>query len=354
MTAPVGPATRTRANLKAPLDSGPPAPIEKPLDDFRLTAGGGAKRPADSTFLPQLDSVTAASQATILALQSSIAGLHGEIAILEVQNQAKANAVVQLIQQIESRKAEIERQRENKRTIGILGALFGAPMVTAVSLIKMYEDDGLLETLNTQLAQAKSEQANISAKMSQHMIVRQTLEKQLAKLEATAAGLGTTAIVETPQAKTKAFGPVAAQAAELRRYEKLEANLKQQVAILTEIRNSAASIGLELDGLLEKLSVQLEKAEQMVVASKKSLFELIKIITSKDPQAAAEKWLTKKVASLTDKLLDELGLSMKGFIRDLVAEAFPNQTNSPAATLLRQQLEKALIKKPSPELSGVD
>lgn len=337
---------RPREAMGAALDAfvqragAEPAPkLAAAADGGRAIARAGAApgQPVPASLSPL------GPTAAIEALTARVTALHEEIGALEAANAAKSAAVHQLIAQIDARKAEIERARENKRMIGIFGALLGAPAVAAVSLVQMYEDDGRLRSLNASLATAQAERAQLEAKLASHQATRAAIQRELGALEQAQVKLEHALAAEPPAANTPGFVKVAAAAGSLERARKLEANLREQVRLLERLRDSASAIGGELDQLIAGLKGQLAEATQMAAEAERSLFELIKVVTAKDPQAAAEKWLGKKVSKMTEKLMSELGLSMKGFIRDLVKEAFPGQERSAAAQLLQRELEKSLL-----------
>lgn len=303
-------------------------------------AFGVAARVLGDDDLADVADVFETTRRAVAETRVTIQAVKGEIQGLEATNRAKSAQIDTLIRSIDSRKTEIKNERENKRNVGFAAALLGMPMISAVSLIKMQEDDGRLQQLSKDKAQAEASRGQLDGKIAAHTKLTESLQGRLQRLERAEQRIGPDMDVPTPEV-AKSFVAVAQSAAKLSRREKLLENLQQQLSILKEIRGSAADLGNNLDGVIEDLEAKVVRADKMVKTSQDSFNELIRIATAKDPEATAEKWLNKRLATKTKALMRDLKRDMHSYIDHLVKGAFPD--GGPAAAALKKQLKASLL-----------
>jgi hypothetical protein len=238
--------------------------------------------------------------------------LEDEISTLEAQNNAKVSTVNQLAQQLAQRKADIQQQWNQKRSIGIIGALFGMPLVTAASLITMQNDDGRIQQINRDLATAQADQQRIAGKLAQYTKLKSGVESQIQTLEAPIAA---------PAGAPTDVAKLLTSAETLRR-------LESEKVLLSSVRDAAKAIGLDLDATLGRLTTAVASADKALEASRKETFELIKTLLAPDPEQAAFNML-------------------KGMAKDKIKQLFaPNVDNAlsgVAAGPLKDQLRSQLL-----------
>jgi hypothetical protein len=238
--------------------------------------------------------------------------LEDEIGNLEAQNNAKVSTVTQLTQQLAQRKAEIQQQWNQKRSIGIIGALFGMPLVTAASLITMQNDDGRIQQINRDLATAQADQQRIAGKLAQYTKLKSGVESQIKTLE---APIAQSAGAPTDVAK------LLTSAETLRR-------LESEKVLLSSVRDAAKAIGLDLDATMGRLSTAVASADKALEASRHETLELIKTLLSPDPNQAAFDML-------------------KGMAKDKIKQMFAPNVDSAlsgvAAGPLKDQLRSQLL-----------
>jgi chaperonin cofactor prefoldin len=320
----------------------PAAALQAVRDEFgeAFTRGGRAsfERAAAVALLPSAIDTAPARAATAKAVgtvRTQISSLNAEVARLERSNASKTAQVDALISQIQARRSEIQAEHDRKRNIGIIGALWGMPMVSAASLVMMMDDDSRLRSLNADLSRAQAERSQLQSSLQSHHALKATLTAELSKLEAAARALEALP-VPAPRDGTQ----VGRAAAQLGQGEALLHNLRSQVALLERIRDSARGVGAELDGALARLTLELVRAEKLVTQSRQATFKLVELATAGDPNAAAEKWLEGRVAARTRELLRQHGLDPKMYVDQLVKRAYPQ--GGPAADLLRRELNRVL------------
>jgi hypothetical protein len=238
--------------------------------------------------------------------------LQTEISNLEAQNNAKVSTVNQLTQQLAQRKAEIQQQWNQKRSIGIIGALFGMPLVTAASLITMQNDDGRIQQINRDLATAQADQQRIAGKLAQYNKLKSGVESQIKTLEAPIA---------QSSAAPKDLGKLLSSAETLRR-------LEQEKVLLSSVRDAAKAIGLDLDATLGRLATAVASADKALEDSRQETLELIKTLLSPDPNQAA---------------FDMLKGMAKDKIKQMFAPNVDNALSGVANGALKDQLRSQLL-----------
>jgi hypothetical protein len=214
---------------------------------------------------PQSDAVSTA--------RVVVTRLKGEISKLEAQNDAKVTQVNQLTQQLAQRKAEIQREYDRKRTIGLIGALFGAPMLTAAALITMQNDDGRVQQINRDLATAQADQQRIASRIASYNKLKSGVESQIKTLEAPIHRTGD--VAGTPK-----------ELAKLLESSETLAHLEREKVLLTSVRDAAKAIGIDLDGAIGRLNGAIASADKALEASRKETLALIKALLAPDPNKA--------------------------------------------------------------------
>lgn len=234
----------------------------------------------------------APASSAVDAARTLIGGLERQISRLESENQRKAGEIAGLVASIAARRTEIEAEYERKRRIGIVGALFGAPMVGFASLLMMQNDDQRLRQLDAQLGTARARQAEITRELADYGGIKDRVTARLADLERAEAALERAEGAPTDGLPTRLEG--LARSLELfSRSSLLVANLEAQIAILSELRDSARALGLRLDGVLEELRAAATRAASDAEASRRELGQLLWIVAADDPDAAARAWVTR-------------------------------------------------------------
>jgi hypothetical protein len=236
------------------------------------------------------------------AARAVIRRLEAEIARLERDHADKTARISQTIRSIEARKAELQREYENKRTVGIIGALFGAPALAAVSLMQMQKDDARLRSLDQSLADLGRDKSKVQRDLSAYRAMKADVQAKVDALRQEEPQLVPARWSDGLRAPARS---VAAAAARADAHVRLHANLESQVVLLTGIRDAAAALNVQLDGVLRSATLELRNAEAALKASRRELVELLKLAFSGDPQAASLRWLEKKVSAQTRALVDD-------------------------------------------------
>ena len=242
---------------------------------------------------------------TVAGTRGHIEDIKAQIDHLEIANTEKQQTSLELISQIDTRTNEIRSNQSRKRTLGILGALYGMPAVAAVGLVQVIQDDGRLRDLNARLAIAHTEQADIQARIARHVATKASLTVELDKLRVIEGELATRA-----SALHDAGPPTSLEQAQARLglSRGLLGNLRTQVSILGSVHASAADLGVKLDDHVAHLRLDVAQAEKLVDESTKAFVELLEIMLKKNPNAAAGKWLNKQVTKLVAQKLQAAGL----------------------------------------------
>jgi uncharacterized protein YoxC len=236
----------------------------------------------------------------------------------------------------------------------MLGILMGVPAVGAVSLVQMMDDDSRLQSLNRDLDHATTEQARLQHKAATYADNTDALRANLDVLRKKEIALRAT----LDAAPAPGDGPLPAHkmrllndgADALATSKKLLGNLQEQIATLEQIRDAAGELGRDLDGVIDDLRKKEAKANKLVAQSEKELMDLVRIVTSPDPEQAATKWMTRTVAKRTEAVLKQLGLSVKAYAADLAKRAVPGSDD--ASKQLRKQLSSWLLKRVSGQDAG--
>lgn len=313
----------------APPPNVPVLPLILPeVQSGRLRGGTTLKEGAigRSSFQPttQPSIVLNPTAGAIAPLSALISKLEAEIAKLEAANAQKAQTVNGLVASIAARKAELQKLYEQKRTIGILGVLFGAPMLGVASLVMMQQDDAKLKTLNASLSVAQAERAEVKKKLATYGEARAQALGALDVLKGAEDGLS---------AAPTGLPGLSAAADQADRTRALASNLRSQIDILTGLKGKAQGLGLELDAVIAELSAALSLADKAVQESQKDVFDLIKAMVSKNPEAAARKLVFKM---LTSKVKAQLESAVQKLLEDA-------QLSGPGADLLKKRMVDALM-----------
>jgi hypothetical protein len=284
----------------------------RPAPPIRIAAPPQPKAPVAQPANPVALPANMPAQARAILQQ-----LEQQIASLEQQNTAKVAQVNQLTQQLAQRKAEVQQQWQQKRNIGIIGALFGVPLLTAASLITMQNDDARVQQINRDLSAAQAGQAATATKLQQYNALKQSVQQKIAALEQA----GPPVTQGAPATVTALLGATAART-----------RLENERALLVTVRDAARSIGVQLDGDLRQLDTAIADADRALEASKRQTLELIKALIAPDPEQASLD-LLKGMAK--DRLKQTLGPQVDRMLQGV--------TEGPAKAQLRSQLLDALV-----------
>jgi DNA repair exonuclease SbcCD ATPase subunit len=332
----------TNAPLVAEL-----APLEgaiTPLEGPRLTIGIADLQAAIELAGPVTKSTEAladfastASSSAIRTARHQITTLKSTITSLEAVHSTKLTEIGQIEAQIASRKTDLQNEHERKRRVGMLGCLFGVPAVGLVSLVMMQQDDARLKQLDRELVAARSAKDTANTKASAYRALKERLEEKLDRLVDAAERIPSA----PPIVPGEPAHMVRAAGSAINHSQKLLSNLRSQIQLLEELRDSAAELGATLEGHLITMRANLKVAEGLVADSRKDLIDLIKIIVAKDPNAAANSFLKKKAMSAVRALLKEAGLSFDPFVNRLLEGVPAGPARDQLASRLRTAFENA-------------
>lgn len=261
--------------------------------DPRTHGGLGASNTARlgrSAFVPDSPAVSAA--------RVIIRGLDTEIGRLERENTTKRQTADAIVLQIQQRQAELTRAYEQKRNIGILGALLGAPMVGVAGLVMMQNDDRRLQALNAELGRAQSELAQIDQSLESYRGRKATVEEAIARLEDAEQAI-------SPPITARTRDPLARSIDEVYRSAELLANLETRIGLLVGLRDAAAAIGVRLDAVIGTLSEARDRAEEAMQASGGELQALLRAALAEHPDEAARKWITQTMRGRIRRELEQ-------------------------------------------------
>lgn len=247
----------------------------------------------------------AALRSVSTALRDTIGELTGKISQTEQQVRSNLAQAKVAAEQITARKREIEQGQQTKRTIGLLGALLGAPIVAVVSLVQVTDDDARIQTLRADQARLDREHAKLVARIATYRESRTALMRQVDVL----AELATPLEAMLNSHDTGERAPLAQARARYLAGEQLVGNLRSQVALLRSVEQAVAPLGVAVQAHLADAQAALLHAEKLVDDSRKALVEIIKIAISKRPEVAARKWLSNRLVSEVAKRLTEAGLT---------------------------------------------
>jgi hypothetical protein len=303
------------------------------------------------------DGLTAEQAAMLAAVDASIADLDATIAALadkvdqiEVENERTLREIESLVARIDARRREVEEEYERKRDLGLFACMFGYCDVGAVSLAMAIADDARLDQLERELAAAERKRSDAQTKHDAYrarrersevlrdvLVDRATYLRQVFRGDVTPPGRGSTTFASHPEL------PMFAQRWSGGRA--LVDNLHEQIENLVELMRDARELAALLDRTLRATRAALEKADALREQSGKDFYDLLRIMSSGDPNAAAERWLDKALADKTKAVMKELGWTgwdPSVFVKRLLAKSFPGAEGSPAATELATKLVDAL------------
>ena len=327
------------------------SPIQKAEDNadpFVINIEGDTK--ADGS----IDLLSAADRArleqalldAITAIDARIATLETEIAKLEAQNTAKARDVAALVRSIEARRAEVEAEYNRKRDNALIFCAFGFCDLGAVSLIAAMDDDARLKELNRNLATARQQQTDIQAGIARYNTERDGLRTKIAALRPTHDHL--LAILNgTEQATAPAgldgYPRFVTEATRYNTLLALQENGTEHVQLLTQIRDAALSLSDQLDAVLPTLRAFDEAARRAVRESRRASFELIRMLLTGDPHAAAARWIENRIASETKKMLAGAGFLVGDFVDYLMGTATDEDLERRIIESIRAENRETLV-----------
>jgi hypothetical protein len=311
--------------------------------EFAEPAGGKADETGAVLGAEELARIEAALSDAIAAGDQTVASIEREIAKLESDHSRKEAEIASLIQQIEDRKRQIEREYDDKRTLCVLCVFFGCPNVCFVSLVGMMDDDASLRSLNSQLDDARRQQADLVAAGATYRARRDALRDELAVLRTVRAELMATLqggqVIVPPELAD--HPEIARLATRVELLSQVLANSDEQVAVLGRIRGLAQELGDVMDSAIVTLRALASSADAAARASRKRTHDLIAMATGPSPDAAASAWLEDELARRTKKMIDALGWPTSEFVHFLVSERGEGDEAALEA-LARRLLEKML------------
>lgn len=323
------------AEAPAPLEASPVDALEATLRAMRADAARPRPRVPSSAigraaWAPRA-SVPPGAALAIDAAKTLIGGLERQIVRLENENLMKTREVADLVRAIEARRAEIEQAQQRKTNIGIVGALFGAPLVGVAGLVMAVSDDARLRELDASLTTARDRQGSIHRELASYTAMKMRVSAHLGALQQAEGTLARTA--GFARALPGRLQPVSRALDAFVRANLLVANLEAQVALLEEIRDGAKNLGLHLDGVIVELRAAAEGARAEAEASQGELRTLVEHLLAPDPEAAAGAWITE---TLRARVRD----AVEGAVHTLVSR---QELPDPIARELERRLVEALL-----------
>jgi hypothetical protein len=273
-----------------------------------------ARDPASAGVVSAADAPSATEQSSSGdSLSGVVASLETQIRTLEDQNTQKMNEVNELVSQIAARENQLKQQANSQRTIGIVGALFGAPMVGVLGAVTAIQTDGQLKDLHAKLTEAQADQARMQQKMTDYKAFKATVERTVAQLQQSMPEPARPSFdPATPSAVKKLLMKVDAVSQAQARV----ANLTAQRDALLPLRDQASALGADLDATLSTLAQELADAQRAVDAAKKATLNLLLTLASPDPEAAAMKKLAGMAKAQVQKALDPMVERMVSDVKD--------------------------------------
>ncbi len=273
------------------------------------------------------DSAQAVARATIRVLR-------GEISQIENRHVYALRRSNTIVESIEKREKKIKANREEKADIATVCAAFGFKPGATLGFGYVLADDKRLQALNTELKEAKGIQTRARSDLGKYKLVKEAIEERVDQLTQSEAGL-----LDEVEEISDSHAPLHQARARLDRGQKLLKNLKEQVALLTALRDAAIRVSAPLEKLLAQLESLALQAEAWVDASQADLHNLIDIVSADDPHDAAQAWLDDKVSAQNKQILRRLNLRVESYVDHLLTQL---PANSEARYLLRERLLAAL------------
>jgi hypothetical protein len=271
---------------------------------------------------------------TTEGLRQLVKDLEIEVRALEAANARKLTEIDALVGSIAARQKELEVEYNRQRNIGLIGAMFGYPMVAAVSLVEMQRTDRRLTELNAKLEAARKDQAGLAQQAARYEQLKQRVEGVLANLRREELQSP-----EPPGARGR-LGRLVVEAEKTAQAAALVRNLEAQRDALLELRGAARDLGAEVDNVLHRLSADLVKAQEQVDASRKATLDLLKVLLARDPERAA-------LNRLTGMARAELGRHLEPMVERMVSGVREPQLKAELKKRLLKALSDAILARPA-------
>jgi hypothetical protein len=240
----------------------------------------------------------------VAVLHQVMTRLDEEVGALEAQNAGKQAEVATLVTQLETAKADVQTEYDKKMMVGAIAAALGAPSLVKATLALAVADDAKCQTLNASIAVAKGDQAALEARLVDYRATKKSLTEKLDTLQQAEPLLAKLPVPSGARGLSK----LADSGHRHLQTASLVQNLESQVDVLTQLRDAARAVGVDLDGVLQRLQGQLVEARALVEASRQQTLELFKLALAKDPQHAAIDWARAKVdAQVRQQLEGSIG-----------------------------------------------
>lgn len=282
---------------------------------------------ANSALLPadELARLDQKLTAAVAAAEARIASLQDQIATGEADLQSKQSQIDSLISQIEQRKRVVTQNYNNSINVGLLGAFFGFPLVSAVSLVQAMDQDAILQSLNSQLVTAQQQRDQVASEIANYRSRRDAIAAQLAPVEQTYADLkGLLASnnyppIAAPADVNKAkWGETRLQRGRITTLGKVLDNCTTQITLLQKLLALVSAANDEVNAALTTVKALAEAADQEAERSTELFQSLLKIALSGDPNAAASEWLQDALAAKTRQALAALDWPAQAFVDALL------------------------------------
>lgn len=297
---------------------------------FRVPTVG--KADGEVGFLPaeQLAAVEASLETAIIATEAKIVALEADIAGIEARQREKLDEIDSLLRQIEARKSEIESNLEAKAAVGVISGIFGiffppVLLVTGASLLAAYDDDQLLDHLESRLARARADRSALEQQRAQYLVKASALKQELETLRAVKIELVALLASEPPLVDSSLARPLGASPMldqvrwRIETMRRLLANNRSQIEVLEAIRALAIELERAIDQALATVRELAAAADEMLADSNEAFEALIALALAPDPLAAAELWLEGWLAAKTRALLAHYEWPVADFVDFLIS-----------------------------------
>jgi hypothetical protein len=279
---------------------------------------GGKADDAGLLSAADLARVQAAFDDAIASGEAAIATLEHEIDRLDAENRAKVGEIDGLVRQMEQRRSELEDQ--HRRNL-VLCLLFPSPGICLLAVV--IENDGRMQQLERDLAQARDRQRQVQAELADHRDRRAVLQARLAPLRAARErliALYRDGVPLRPLPEVLDAGsPEALAFSRADALGRIAAATRAEIELLVEIRNAAAELQAQLDAALGTIRALASSVDALVAEARDRFMELLEALTSGDPDAVARDWLDEAIAARTRAMLDALDWPARELIDHLIA-----------------------------------
>jgi prefoldin subunit 5 len=285
-------------------------------------ADGSELLPADQ--LQRLDDKLTAA---IAGAQKEIDSLESQIAAGESQLTAKQNRIDDLVQQIQQRQQVVTQNYNNSLFVSALAAAFGLFPVGALGVAQALQQDSLLQQLNQQLADAKSQRDQVKSQIASYQQKRDNLRTRLDDLKKAHTMLATLLVSGSFAAGAPPDGvdldqwsQVAAERGRVDTLQKIYANTQQQISLLQQILQLVNAANAAVDDALATVKALADAADAEAQKSTESFQQFLQLALG-DPDMSLEDWLQDQLSARVRQALGQLSWAASPFVDYLMGNS---------------------------------